>query len=976
MDAAEASSAFARWMQDAPESRGDPSLSSDETVRTCSILSELGRTYPKCTTDDGSESLFETDDANEVRSIAAAIPSSDVTRRTAANAYLAFLQDNLIDKLIEAYHSRYGEIRPGEIYKWRAVKCFQQNWNLDAPDFPAMLDRALAKSGNLLAGSNFLPRNMLHNFASIDPERTRAALANLLDESKDLIARMKEFNGYASGMLARFNEQVLDEDGTSAKLTYQDIRAMNVYLTFAHPDRYFLYKNSMFRAAASLLGFNANEKTRGEALKYEHLLNYHIICERILKRLNAHYSALIEESDSSLPRDLREVDLNHHILVQDIIYFAELLTKEDWYPSEDYDPEITSEEWEGLLRDRSITTDNALLVLKRLLNCPDGATCTELAQRFGGSKNLYQSNITALARRVHNRTGCPILTESKGRQSLWAIICLGRPAEKEQLGSYVWRLRDEICEALDMLSPVDQPDGVVPEKEILGRNIILYGPPGTGKTYCVSSLAWLVSQGKEPTLKNARELTPQERRIAKAWYDTQVSNIDRGQAAFVTFHQSYGYEEFIEGIRPVVTSSDEGLEPSETLSYAYEDGVFKSFCKRAGQATDGERYLGLNESPSVWKVSLNGTGDNPVRTECLEQGHIRIGWDEYGPNVTDETDFSKHGGKTVLAAFLNKMRVGDLVLSCYSATTVDAVGVVTGEPEWHDEYQSLKRQRAVRWIAQGLSLDVVGTFHIPTMTLSTVYQLKLSAADVIATLDEAGAIQGGTPRGVLPHVFVIDEINRGNISKIFGELITLIEPSKRLGQPDEQSATLPYTGESFGVPSNVTIIGTMNTADRSIALMDTALRRRFDFIEMMPDYEALDEIPPIEGISVSEMLHRMNRRIDVLYDREHEIGHAYFMELVGDPTLVCLSRIFRHKVLPLLQEYFYDDYRKIRLVLADNQTQLTDEQFVLEQSSFSPYELFGDAEVSYEDIVTYELNEAAFDNPSSYQKIYTLAHND
>ena len=215
------------------------------------------------------------------------------------------------------------------------------------------------------------------------------------------------------------------------------------------------------------------------------------------------------------------------------------------------------------------------------------------------------------------------------------------------------------------------------------------------------------------------------------------------------------------------------------------------------------------------------------------------------------------------------------------------------------------------------------------------------------------------------YAIFIDEINRGNISKIFGELITLIEPSKRLGADDEIMVELPYSKEKFGVPSNLYIIGTMNTADRSIALMDTALRRRFEFVEMMPEYDTLNETI-IEGINVGEMLKTINERIEYLYDRDHTIGHAYFIN-VSD--LKTLANVFKNKILPLLQEYFYDDWEKIRLVLGDS-------QFIKEKKPANA--LFKSGTDYINDKILYEIDKEAFYDKQNYLKIYnsTSSHAD
>ena len=215
-------------------------------------------------------------------------------------------------------------------------------------------------------------------------------------------------------------------------------------------------------------------------------------------------------------------------------------------------------------------------------------------------------------------------------------------------------------------------------------------------------------------------------------------------------------------------------------------------------------------------------------------------------------------------------------------------------------------------------------------------------------------------------VFIIDEINRGNISKIFGELITLLEPSKRIGADEETEAILPYSTKTFGVPNNVYVLGTMNTADRSIATIDTALRRRFYFKEMLPNPDVLEGVY-VDNVCISKMIEVINKRITVLYDREHTIGHAYFMPLKDSPTVDTLARIFENNIIPLLQEYFYEDYEKIRLVLGDNH-KTEDAQFVVAKSN-DYVELFGNVDLDLDEGCSYEINKKAFANIEAYRLI-------
>lgn len=362
--------------------------------------------------------------------------------------------------------------------------------------------------------------------------------------------------------------------------------------------------------------------------------------------------------------------------------------------------------------------------------------------------------------------------------------------EQKDFTSYIFKVIDD-----DGNESLDEVRKFLNKYKLPSVNTILYGPPGTGKTY--NSVKYAVGTIDDKYSQDGTKT-----------YSDYVKNFNElkaaGQIAFTTFHQSYGYEEFIEGIKPFLGKRGVRRGRSD-LNYKISDGVFKEFCNKAA-SDKGNKY-----------------------------------------------------------------------------------------------------------------------------------------------------------------VFIIDEINRGNISKIFGELITLIEDSKRDGEEEAMSVTLPYSQEEFSVPNNVYILGTMNTADRSIALMDTALRRRFEFVEMMPEEKLLTKIV-IPNINVKEMLETMNQRIEVLYDREHTLGHAFFMPLNNEEnaTIDKLASIFKNKIIPLLQEYFYEDYEKIMLVLGIDPQNTDPNKFISVKSNGNLFKNSLDIDLN----PTYQINEKAFQTPDNYMTIY------
>ena len=466
-------------------------------------------------------------------------------------------------------------------------------------------------------------------------------------------------------------------------------------------------------------------------------------------------------------------------------------------------------------------------------------------------------------------------------------------------------------------------------------NQILYGPPGTGKTYTTIAKAIEIIRGKKV---GEEEINDEEKRKAlKKQFDEYAQS---GQIKFVTFHQSYGYEEFVEGLK--------AYTEDKNIHYRVEDGIFKEICKRIKECKEHKK----------WKVP-----------QISEDRFDKL-YDIYAANLPNyaknETSNKKLKTSDGYEFYLYKNTAQGI--EARSASSAD------GNP-------------------MPMSKDSLKKILFDQDNSKSSYRYGTHPDAVLEDM-----------LSTMPYVLIIDEINRGNISKIFGELITLIEPSKRLEAEDEIKVELPYSQhkkegerEKFGVPSNLYIIGTMNTADRSIALMDTALRRRFEFVEMMPQPELLGtikikykdkDIDPKEiEIDFTTMLKTINERIEYLYDRDHAIGHAYFMSLKDSADISELASIFKNKILPLLQEYFYDDWEKIRLVLGDNQKEKTNEtnsdnkqennktQFITKNKKRAS-ELFGGKIEDIDDKVLYEINFKAFSDPQSYKEIYSQANKD
>lgn len=513
-----------------------------------------------------------------------------------------------------------------------------------------------------------------------------------------------------------------------------------------------------------------------------------------------------------------------------------------------------------------------------------------------------------------------------------------------------------------------QQDAPMPQLVLSPLNQILFGPPGTGKTYHTINKALAIL---DPAWLAEHET---DRQALKARFDELVKE---GRIDFVTFHQSFSYEDFVEGIRAVAGEESQ-------LEYKVEAGVFKRMCD-AARAFTASISSGVRNKPRLWKISIDGTGTTESKSYCLNHGEARIGWGETGDlHALDESANSYYqslgtNDRSTLRSFGQEIVVGDILICIRSAEQIEAIGVVTGDYRFEAPGQTpgsvrsdYNHVRPVKWIYRDVGLSILPLNDDTRFTLKTVYPLdRFSWGDLLAYLQDHGQQPVDTaplPAKKQPYVLVIDEINRGNVSRIFGELITLIEPSKRAGASEALSTTLPYSKRPFSVPDNLYLIGTMNTADRSLAGLDIALRRRFDFEEMPPKAELLDGVViEQEGqkVDVGRLLRTLNQRIEVLLDRDHCLGHAYFMPLKADakPTLEQLANIFQNQVLPLLQEYFFEDWQRIAWVLNDHRKPVADR--FIDQAKPDMDALFGDISVPAQGTV-WRINSPAFNRISAY----------
>lgn len=538
------------------------------------------------------------------------------------------------------------------------------------------------------------------------------------------------------------------------------------------------------------------------------------------------------------------------------------------------------------------------------------------------------------------------------------------PSQVEKLNN----LKNWIMEDANIENTPTHHDSPIKDQSL---NLILFGPPGTGKTYhtvgeamkIVAPTIYAQNASSEHRQKLREEYT---KMLIKDWEATT------GQIGFCTFHQSFSYEDFVEGIRPM-----EPQEGDTYLKYFIEEGIFKRICRLAEDSlkslSQGAKHLisipaQEYANTSFYKISLgdiNDPADQDIYDYCIENGLISIGFgdiDFSGKNESEinETYMEKYKDNTFGAQahnfFKNYLKVGNYVVVSKGNFYVRAIGKVTGEYFYKtDTPIRHKHFRKVEWLFKNQEIPIRDIYE-KNLSQQTIYKLKsdwIKREFFVKSSETTLPENNSNPK---KFVLIIDEINRGNVASIFGELITLIEPDKRAGNSEDTEVVLPYSKEKFTVPANLYIIGTMNTADRSIEALDTALRRRFSFREMPPKPEliktegALKETEgKIGDIDVVNLLETINKRLEKLIDKDHRIGHSYFMHI---KTVAELKIAFKDKVIPLLEEYFFGDFGKIGLVLGSSFVEKLKENAV-----FASFDDYGDAKQDLAERPVYKIKD-------------------
>ena len=781
--------------------------------------------------------------------------------------------------ILEGYKGYFPLHWDDEKYKWEAIKHFQNHWDIDAKNFGEMFKLATDKTFNLLASGYAYPRGMITNFAKADDEATRTMFRNLFDESQDLAARVDAFQTAAEEMRSKY------DDGTWRN-HYQNTNAISTYLWLRYPDKYYIYKYELFRAAAKELSSDYMPKRNGSV---ESLVGgnqmYDEICEAI--KADPDIRGMIEAAmvPSCYPdpeMKTATIDVGFYLARY---YLEERKTEqeeEEWFPKE-YSPDLEVEDWVELLNDSSVFTTSSLQIMKRMKDYGGQATCTQLSVKYGESKNFYNSGSSSLAKRIAEKTGCEVPPDrDSGNARWWPILYVGKHAGKDDEGSYIWRLRDELSKALVKvdLSGID----LYAKVEKLDDGHGYWWLTANPKIWSFADIK--IGEEQSYTLYNENG---NKRRVFQNFLDAEVGDV------------VIGYE--ANPVKKVVAIG--------RITQA-NDGKAIYFEKVEGLATPIE-YLALKECPELEKMEFfvqpNGSLFKLTKGE----------YDFIMDIIREENPLQKQDAakqKYTKEDFLSKVYMTEERYEVLEALLRNKMNVILqGAPGVGKTFTAKKLAYAMMGEVDDSRIEMV-QFHQNYSYEDFIMGYRPDGADFKLTDGIFYRFcQTAANYPDKEFFFIIDEINRGNMSKIFGELLMLIEKDYR-----GTKATLAYSGMPFSVPENLFIIGMMNTADRSLAMIDYALRRRFSFFEMEPGFNSEGFTKYQNGFAnetfnaLIDQIKALNKEItdDKSLGRGFQIGHSYFC---GREEAGCtdewMRSVVEFDILPMLGEYWFDEPDKL-----------------------------------------------------------------
>ena len=881
-----------------------------------------------------------------------------------------------MNEIVSAYTSllkEHGE--NGEKYKWDAIEHFRQNWDIDAPDFKAMFKEAFRLRKNLFYQNSwgFITKAVDHF-----PSEVKKMFVDLYNETQPIETRILAFQDSAAEMLPK----VKKASGKQKLKAQQDERTLSVYLSFRFPEKYFIYMDTFYSnycAAMNIPIANVGKKYLHYLKLAETIRDNYLRDDSELKKL--HQAIFPETTWNQLNLQTQNIFfslfIDENLMDQleskstiGVVMVNITWNSNNWQaPSDDpsnhawvKDGNIPHESW-NFDFDNPRNTEGKIFGHAQFTNPPKLTGDNNLIVfhskgqivGFYGQGELLSESVPVNELESYNLVGNAALSvgltnkieqakekgyfEDKSRMGQVGFIYLKKKETITRMLDEAARLNPDQKETIAAIKNWFLSNNTQSQKSMQSAQIklnqILFGPPGTGKTYQTINEAVKIT---DPEFYKANK--DNRAQIKKRFRELLISDWDnpKGQIAFCTFHQSFSYEDFMEGIKPLKPKDDD-----MAIKYDVVPGIFKNICRLSqddviASELKSNPLLSMSETEftqaKFYKLSLgdiNDPADDEIYEYCIKNNCVSVGFgggfDFSGlseSKITEKCTELKLDAfhAQALNYFIHYLKNGNYVVISKGNSYVRALGKIKGP--YRFEAESSTRHSNFR--------DVEWIFTDENIPVNEIYDRKLSQM-TIYKLDEKGIksdffVKSGKqvldlfPKQEKRYVLIIDEINRGNIASIFGELITLIEPDKRDGADEQLEVILPYSKEPFKVPENVHLIGTMNTADRSVEALDTALRRRFSFKEIAPISDILKQtgaLAPdgrIGAIDVIKMLNAINYRIEKLIDKDHKIGHAYFLKI--ERSEEALKQVFADKIIPLLEEYFFGDLGKIGLVLGQS----------------------------------------------------------